>query len=144
MAVSLPSVIRTSDLVPVRDRAIAVEPAVQISDDSADSLTFTTTLAGPHAVSCVTNDGQITLAGGQVHFTQGLTNNTTGLILGNGNLRADDGASGGQHREGSHHGSADPEKRCAQCHLPQRRKPTEIEQVVINLVQNAIDMAYSG
>ncbi|MEO0963794.1 MAG: PEP-CTERM sorting domain-containing protein [Planctomycetota bacterium] len=37
------------------------------------------------------NTGQITLAGGQVQFTQGFTNRSTGLVVGDGGLRADDG-----------------------------------------------------
>ncbi|MEO1497014.1 MAG: PEP-CTERM sorting domain-containing protein [Planctomycetota bacterium] len=38
-----------------------------------------------------TNAGQITLAGGQVEFTQGFTNQAGGLVLGFGGLRADGG-----------------------------------------------------
>ncbi|TWU20781.1 putative lipoprotein [Bythopirellula polymerisocia] len=35
------------------------------------------------------NSGQLTLSGGQVHFTQDFTNNATGLVIGNGTLRGD-------------------------------------------------------
>ncbi len=38
-----------------------------------------------------TNDGQITLTGGQIHFTQSFTNNSAGLVIGNGTFRADGG-----------------------------------------------------
>ena len=38
-----------------------------------------------------TNNGQVTLSGGQVHFTQDFINSTTGLVIGNGTLRADGG-----------------------------------------------------
>ena len=38
-----------------------------------------------------TNNGQITLAGGHVHFTDDLTNGATGLVIGNGTLRVDNG-----------------------------------------------------
>ncbi len=37
------------------------------------------------------NLGQVTLAGGQVEFTQGFTNAAGGLVVGNGSLRADAG-----------------------------------------------------
>ncbi len=37
------------------------------------------------------NNGQITLSGGHVHFTQDLTNGAMGLVMGNGTLRADGG-----------------------------------------------------
>jgi len=38
-----------------------------------------------------TNQGQVTLSGGQIHFMQDLTNSSTGLVIGNGTLRADGG-----------------------------------------------------
>jgi T5SS/PEP-CTERM-associated repeat protein len=49
-------------------------------------------LAGKNIVlagSGNTNSGQITLSGGQVHFTQDFTNSATGLVIGSGTLRAD-------------------------------------------------------
>jgi len=38
-----------------------------------------------------TNSGQVTLAGGQVNFLLDFTNNASGLVIGNGTLRADGG-----------------------------------------------------
>ncbi len=44
-------------------------------------------LNGPATV----NAGQVTLAGGQVQFTQGFTNQASGLVIGDGGLRAEGG-----------------------------------------------------